>query len=486
MNLHFFRRLRLLRRRAMLDRELAEEMEFHRAMKEQEMEGRGLPPDWAGAELDFAGRGLPERLAVANVPANFLPTLCVSSALGRNFSNKEDLPDSPHVAILSNSFWHHHFSSGNSALGENINLNSDAYTIIGILPASFRFPGNVQPEILIPAQLPSKPNWGSLTLRGLNVIGRLRNGITPERAKADLRMITNRQEANMPAYVHHIRRNLLPLQIIPLQTFLVGDTRWTLLLLLAAVAVLLGISCANVTNLQLSRAAARQCELALRAALGAGRGRLMRFLIIESLLVALAGGGCGILLAWALVRLLGTTPFLHLTGAAPLSVDATVLVFTFLVSLLTGLACGLFPALFASKPVLYAAIRGGGVQLVGLGARFRGFFVVGQVALTLVLLVGALLFLRSLQQVLAVDPGFQPDNVLTLETHFPDARNRKPAEMANMVKIELERIAALPGIRSAGASSSLFLTSYHLGASSLLRINPPPLPARGPQRPSLQ
>jgi putative ABC transport system permease protein len=290
---------------------------------------------------------------------------------------------------------------------------------VGVLPASFRFPGDIQPEILVPSQLSPKPNWSTPSLHGIQVLGRLRYGITPERAIADLYVITKRQEPNMSAPLFRFRRKLQPLHVTPLQTYLVGDTRRTLLLLFAAVVILLGISSVNVANLQLSRVAERQCELALRAALGACRGRLMWFLLSESLLVALAGGGCGILLAGGLVRLLGATTFLHLPSTAPLSVDGAVLLFTLLVSLLAGLACGLLPAFLASKPALYAAIKVGRTQLFGLGVRFRGLCVVSEVALTLVLLVGALLFLRSLQQVLSVNLGFQPENVLTFRVNFP-------------------------------------------------------------------
>jgi putative ABC transport system permease protein len=600
MTLHFFSRIRFFRRRATLDRELAEELEFHRAMKQQENEGNGLtaieaqqaaqrqmgnltqaressrdvwsfpvleqlaqdvsvalrslrrdrgfaavailslalgigantaiftalnavllrplpypqpkqlfgvtepmPPlpssiilapefeawrsenksfdqlaAWNMAELDFAGSGSPEHLTSANVTANFLRTVRVALRFGRDFSKEEDRPDGPHSVILTDSFWRKHSSASQSVLGKEVKLNNDVYTVIGILPASFRFPGDIRPDILVPSQLPSKPNWGTPSLRGTQVIGRLHRDVMLARAKIDLQMISKRQERNMPPYLHHYRRKLQPLQITPLQTYLAGDTRWTLLLLLIAVVILLGIACANVANLQVSRAAARQSELALRAALGAGRGRIVRFLLTESLLIALAGGGCGALLAWGLVRLLSATAFLHLS--ARLSVDGTVLLFTLLISLLTGLVCGLFPALLASKPVLYTAIKGRSAQLLGLGVRFRGLLVVSEVALTLVLLIGALLLFRSLQQVLAVNPGFQPENVLTFETNFPDARNRTPVERATRLQLELEHIAALPGVHSVGASSSLFLIPYLMTAGIAIEGQPAAPPGQRP------
>ena len=596
MSVRFFRRLKFLRRAA-LDRELAEELEFHRAMKERENEGQGLSPSearqaaqrqmgnltqakessrdawsfplleqfmqdvsmalrslrrdrgfaavailslalgigantaiftalnamllrplpypepqqlyaitqpmghvqayagipivdpefeawrnennvfdqltcWSSGELDFIGSGPPERIMVADVPANFLATLRTSPALGRNFSRQEDRPNGSSAVILTDSFWRRHFSGQHSIVGQQIKLNGAAATIIGVLPASFRFPGNVSPEILIPAQLPPKPNWGNMMMHGVIVIGRLHPGITPKRASEDLRLISKRQEPTMPAWLHHFRRNLQPLQITPLQNELIGDTRWTLLLLFAAVLMLLGIACANVTNLQLSRAAARQSELALRAALGAGRGRLARFLLTESLVPSLAGGAVGVLFAWCLLHILGATPLLHLGGTPPLRIDGAVLFFTCLVSIIAGLVCGVIPALFASKPVLYEAIKRGASPLVGLGSRFRGFIVLGEVALTLVLLVGALLLFRSLQNVLAVSPGFQQENVLTFQTDFRDFRNKTTAQKAIILKSELGSIRSIPGVRSVGASSSLPLTRYTLGAA--IRINGEP------------
>lgn len=324
-----------------------------------------------------------------------------------------------------------------------------------------------------------------MTMRGVIVIGRLRTGIIPERAGQDLTLIAKREEPNMPAWLHHFRRNLQPLQITPLQKNLAGDTRWTLLLLLAAVLILLGIACANVANLQFSRAAARQSEMALRAALGAGRGRLVRFLLTESLVVSLSGGACGILLAWGLIHALGAAPLLHLQNIQPLQIDRTVLLFTFLVSLMAGLACGVLPALFASRPVLYQAIKAGAAPFFGLASRFRGFAVIGEIALTLVLLVGALLLFRSMQNVLAVSPGFQPEHLLTFRTDFRNFEKKTAAQKTIVLKSELAGIQSIPGVRSVGASSSLPLTHYHLGVSIAIEGQPTPPRLQGPSAPTM-
>ncbi len=610
MNLRFFRRLKFLRRRAKFDRELAEEIEFHRAMKENENGGQGLTPEaarqaaqrqmgnltqakessrdtwsfplleqlmqdlsvalrslrrdrgfaivailslalgigantaiftalnavllrplpypqsqrlfaitqpiihnspYAGLsivdpefeawrtenkvfehvtcftddEFDFVGSGPPERIIAASVPKNFLPTLRIAPTLGRNFSSQEDRPNGPHAAILTDHFWQQHLSGSSSILGHDLKLNGAAYTVIGILPPSFRFPTDASPEILLPAQLPSQPNWGAVNLRGVAVFGRLRDDLTPGRARADLALISKHQEANMPAWMLHFRRYLQPLQVIPLQRELAGDTRWTLLLLSAAVVVLLGIACANVANLQLSRAAARQGELALRAALGAGRIRLACFLLTESLVLSLSGALCGILLAWGFVRVLGATPLLHFKNLEPLHLDGAVLLFTLIVSIMAGLVCGAFPALFASKPALHEAIKSGASPLFGLGSRFRGFVVLSEVALTLVLLVGALLLFRSLQNVLAVNPGFQPEHVLTVRTDFRDFDKKTTAQKAILLKSELESIQSIPGVHSVGASSSLPLTHYHLGASITVEGQPTPPRGQGPSAPTM-
>ena len=440
---------------------------------------------WTGGELDFIDGGSPERLMVANVPANFLTTLRISPILGRNFSKQEDLPNGPAAVILTDKFWRQHLSGKRSVLGQQIKLNATAFTVIGVLPASFRFPGDISPEMLIPAQLPSKPNWGDMRMLGVIVMGRLLPGITPERARVDLSFISKRQEPNMPAWLHHFRHNLQPLQITPLQNELVGDTRWTLLLLFSTVLILLGIACANVMNLQLSRAAARQGELAIRAALGAGRARLARFLLTESLVLSLGGATLGILLAYGLLRILRATSLLHLKTAAPLQIDGIVLCFTFFVAVIAGLVCGVFPALLASKPVLYEAIKGGATPFFGLGSRFRGAVVLGEVALTLVLLVGALLLFRSLQNVLAVGPGFQPENVLTFQTDFRDFRDKTTMQKAMILKSELESIQSIPGVHSTGASSSLPLTRYTLRAAIRLDGEPAPPLGQAPSAPTM-
>ncbi len=615
MNPRFFRRLKFLRRRTKLDRELAEEIEFHRTMKERENGEQGLAPDaarqsaqrqmgnltqakessrdawsfpfleqllqdlsvalrslrrdrgfaivailslalgigantaiftalnavllrplpyvqpqqlfaitqpmahrgayagipivdpdfeawrnenkvfdqltcWSGGEIDFKDSGPPERLTVAEVPTNFLKTLGISPTLGRNFSPQEDRPNGSRAVILTNGFWHQHFSRQHSVLGQQVKMNGAAFTIVGVLPASFRFPGDITPELLAPAQLPSKPNWGNMMMHGVTVIGRLRPGITPERAVGDLKLITKRHEPDMPAWLHHFRQNLPSVRITPLQTQLIGDTRWTLWLLFAAVLLLLGIACANVANLQLSRAAKRQGELALRAALGAGRARLARFLLTESLLLSLAGGACGVLLAWGLVHVLGATPLLHLKNKDPLQIaslqiNGTVLLFTFLTAAVAGLICGAFPALFASKPILHEAIKCGTAPLVGLGSRFRGSIVLGEIALTLVLLVGALLLFRSLQNVLAVTPGFQPENVLTFRTDFRDFARKTTAQKSLLLKSELDSIQSIPGVRSVGASTSLPLTGYTLGTAIRIEGQPAQPPGQAPAAPTM-
>lgn len=606
----FLRRLNFFRRRAALDRELAEEIEFHRAMKEQEHEAHGLPPTeahqaaqrqmgnltqakessreawsfplleqlaqdvsvalrslrrdrgfavvamlslalgigantavftalnavllrplpypqpqqlyavtqpmghaqtyagipivdpefqawrnennifdqltcWSSGEQDLIDNGPPERIRVANVPANFLTALRVPPILGRNFSSQEDSPNGPNAVILTDSFWRQHFSGKRSVLGRQIKLNGTPSTIIGILPASFRFPGDVSPEILIPAQLPSKPDWGKMMMQGGIVIGRLHTGITPERARADLTLITKRQEPNMPAWLHHFFQNLQPLQVTPLQTELVGDTRWTLLLLLSAVIVLLGIACANVANLQLSRATARRSELAIRAALGAGKARLARFLLTESIVLSLAGALCGVSLAWGIVRILRAAPLLHLQNADVLRIDATVLLFTFVVSIIAGLVCGALPALVASRPILYEAIKSGGSPLFSIGSRFRSPIAVGEVALTLILLVGALLLFRSFQNVLAVKPGFQPENVLTFQTDFRDFMSKTSAQKSTILESELESIRSIPGVRAVGATSSLPLTRYTLRAATRVEGEPALPPGQAPSVPTM-
>lgn len=406
--------------------------------------------------FDLSGQGDPEQLLATEITANMFPLLGVKPALGRNISPEEDTPAGDHVVILNHAVWLANFGGDPHIVGKQIWLNNFAkYTIIGVMPRGFIFPDR-ETQIWTPMRFSDKDlvNFGS---HYLHVVARLKPGVSLSSANADLSIIAKRLQQEHPQ--DNAKEGAFA---IPLRDRLAGSSRLAAMILLGAVGFVLLIACANVANLLLARAAGRQKELAMRMALGAGRARIVRQLLTESILLSVIAGAAGLLLA------LGATPFLANlipAGLAPLAgsgINAYVLTFLVAASIFCGVLFGLAPALRISRLDLVNAIKqsGAGSGVGAAGTRMRDLLVVAEVALALVLFSGATLMIRSFINVRNLDPGFRPRHVLAVETELPFPKYKDPAVRNAFFQQTLERINHLPGVVAAGCTTWLPLTNW--------------------------
>ncbi|HSB07966.1 MAG TPA: ABC transporter permease [Blastocatellia bacterium] len=427
----------------------------------QLLEGFGVV---SGTSFVLTGSGEPEQLSGAEISTNFFSVLRADIKAGRDFSPDEEIPGAPRVAILSHSFWQTHFGGEQSILGNTIYLSGKPATVVGILPANFAL--MVPQEALVPSNVDvwvpyaedyAKKNRDS---HGLTVIARMKPGVTLAQAQEEMNGIAGRL---YPKYYTHTG---FEVKVVSLHGDIVKKMRPALLVLLAAVGFVLLIACANVANLLLGRAAAREKELAIRAAMGAGRSRLLRQLLTESLLLAFLGGAGGVMLAvWGVDALLALSPP-DLPRIEEVSIDTRVLAFTFAVAALTGVLFGLIPALKASRISLTQTLKEGSRSVAGGGGhRLRQLIVVAEIALSLVLLVGAGLLMHSFFGLMRVDPGFDSHNVLTMKVQVPRTRYKDGPAVTAFFQQLLEKIQALPGVESAGAISQLPLSGDYWGGT---------------------
>ncbi len=419
--------------------------------------------DIAAARLTpftMSGSGQPERVQGQMASASLFPLLGVTAIQGHTFTPDEDRAGGPPVALISYGFWQTHFGGAAGTLGKSITLDNVPYTIVGILPPKFQL---IQPaDVLLPfdpwaKKLPDDRSWHP----GIIAVGRLKNGVSIEQARAEMDTIAKRLEQAYP-----INNTGVGVNVNRMQDQLVQNIRPALLVLLGAVALVLLIACSNIANLLLARATSRRREIAVRVAIGAGRARLLRQLLTESILLSCAGGLAGLAIAFAgispLVRLAGNT----LPNLGPIGVDYRVLLFVSVMVLLAGVLFGLGPALHTSRMDLRAALneasRG---STVGSGQkRLRSLLVITEIALAIVLLVGAGLLLRSFERLQNVEPGFHAGNLLVADVPLsPQAYKAAPARMDFFDRL-LERSRALPGVTAAGAASFLPVSG---GGSSL-------------------
>ncbi|TMP90751.1 MAG: ABC transporter permease [Verrucomicrobia bacterium] len=420
--------------------------------------------------FNLTGVGEPERFDGRRVSANLFDLLGVQPQLGRAFRAEEDKPGS-RVVILSNGLWQHRFGGDPRVIGQAVSLNGESYTVIGVMPGSFQFPTR-RDQLWVPLAFDAK-EAASRGNHFLEVIARMKPGVTLQQAQAEMSTIAARLAQQYP------EENLRVGSVVTaLQEQVVGDIKPALLVLLGAVGFVLLIACANVANLLLARAAARQKEIALRLALGAGRSRLTRQFLTESVLLAVIGGAVGLLLSIAGLRVLKTFIPDTISQAQAISIDAKVLVFTGLVALVTGIIFGLAPAMQVSHLDINDTLKEGGRDAAGgtRGNRIRALLVIGEIAVSFVLLMGAGLLINSFMHLRNLHPGFRANDLLTMkiplsEVKYPDKERRSPfyAEV-------LRRVQALPGVQSAAVAGNLPLTydgdSMPIGIEG--RTDPPP------------
>jgi putative ABC transport system permease protein len=420
----------------------------------------------------LTGAGEPERIDVAQISASFFTTLGVQPLPpGRNFTAAEDKTGGERVAILSHGLWQRRYNGDQDIVGKTITLNDSIFTVVGVTPENFRY---FRPfDAWIPLAIDLERDRANGNTSSQSTVARLKPGVTLEQARAELDTLLQSYETTK--LEGRQRLDLRP-RLVPLQELLLGDSRRPILVLLGAVGLVLLIACANVANLLLARAVTREKELAIRGALGAGRLRLVRQMLTECLLLALAGSAAGLLLASWLIGLLeslkSTDPLGQMGRVAAITIDLRVLGFTLLITLVTGLLFGLLPALRFSRTDLNVSLKEGGRGGGFHGRGLRNALMVSEVALAIVLLVGAGLLIRSFAKLLDVDPGYRAENLLTARLALPP-RYRDNAQRAQFYERILQRLAALPGVTAVGATSHLPLTGYNMGAQLLLEGRQP-------------
>src|SRR6266851_9209941 len=422
--------------------------------------------------LNLTGTGEPERLAGRAVSAELFDVLGVKPALGRSFAAEEDRPSASPVCIISDGLWRRRFGSDPALVGKPITLSGASYTVIGVLPA--RYALGTPTDVFVPIGLSADEMKERGSHPGIYAVARLKPGVTVETARAELIAMAGRISEQ-----YGMKGNSATLT--PLSEVFVGDIRTTLLILLGAVGFVLAIACANVANLLLARAATRQKEMAIRTALGAGRLRIVRLLLTESMLLALLGGIIGVLLAFWGIDFLRSAGADSLPSTAVIKLDGSVLLFTLCISLLTGIIFGLAPALAAAKADLHDTLKEGGRSSTASGGRawLRSVLIVAEVALSLVVLVSAGLLVKSFVLIINTDPGFKSQNLLTMQLSL-NAKEGEGDKVLNFFKDLNGRIAGLPGVEAAAFSNGIPL-GQTADTSFAIVGRPKPEPGKQPQ-----
>jgi putative ABC transport system permease protein len=426
-----------------------------------------------GAAITLTGAGEPERLNVRMATAGLFPMLGINAKVGRTFLAEEDRAGGTPVALLSYGLWQRRFGGSQEIIGKAINLDAQPYTVVGVLPSGFQI---LQPaDVFLPFMpwaktLPDDRNWHP----GIIPLARLKSGVTKEQARVEMVGITKRLEQQYPDY-----NTGTSADVIGLQDQIVQNSRPALLLLLGAVSFVLLISCVNVANLLLARAASRGREVAIRTAMGAGFSRVVRQLLTESVLLSLAGGLLGVLMAWASLGPLLKIAAGSVPQGASIGLDPWVLAFTAGVSLCTGLLFGIVPAMRTAKLDLREALNEGSRgSTAGPGQhRLRGALVAMEVALAMLLLVGSGLLLRSFSHLQEVPPGFQPDHLFVADIPLSPTAYAKPQDRYQFFDRLVERAKTLPGVRSAAAASFLPVS----GGGSIIHFNITGHPPKSPR-----
>ncbi|MCI0411921.1 ABC transporter permease, partial [bacterium] len=403
----------------------------------------------ATQSFNLTGSGEPIRLEAYEVTGNFFPLLGVRPVQGRVFLPAEDSPKANPVAVISHSLWQDRFAKSPEIIGKEILLNNVRHTVVGVMPKGFQF---LDPEVQVWVPIAFTPEQiSNRTGHYLQVIGRLKEGVSLTKAQAEMKTIMSRI-----AVEHPDEAGQLGITVVPLREQLLGTTHTQLILLSLAVGFVLLIACGNIANLLLSAGISRTKEIAVRAALGADRKRLVRQLLIESLMLSAAGGILGLVFSALSFSFLKQLIPQGLSLSIDLTLDSRILLFTGLVSVLTGLLFGLAPSMQAARSNLNDALKAGGARTgVGYGTRFRNVMVVAETALALVLLVGSALLVQTIYKLRTQDVGFHPQNVVRLETRLPRQQYDTLEKRAQFYDLVLERVESLPDVVSAGYSTAV-------------------------------
>lgn len=434
----------------------------NRTMEDLAVEGR-----WP---VVFTGHGDPERLLGWKLTGNGLQTLGAQTVMGRVLRPEDDQPGATRVVVISYALWQRRFGGDPEILGKTITLSEEIHTIVGVLTPDYFHPGR-SGDVFAPLRMDSSPYRAMRDFETLLMFGRLRPGVSLEAAQRDMNSIAARLRAENPK--EDARKVSTPL--VPLREEIMGDYQQALWVLFGAVGLVLLIACANLANLFLADAAGRQKEIAIRSALGASRFRLVRQLLIESVVLSFFGGALGILLGYVGIPLLMALSPAALPRAKTISMDARVLLFTVGLSLLTGILFGLAPSLGASKTDLQESLREGGREgTEGAGGhRVRRVLVVAELAVSLVLLAGAGLLLRSFVRLAGISPGFNPHGLLTCQLAVPRARMRTPDQVWNFYRQLNARLTSVPGVDSAVMAHDLPVSTANVTIDFMVVGRPP-------------
>jgi putative ABC transport system permease protein len=438
----------------------------------QSFEGMAMYQCCGFRELALTGTGTARIVHATAVSAGFFEIVRARPALGRAFRQEEDTPGGRHVTVLSDRFWRTEFGGNPDVIGRTVNLNAEAYTIVGVMPATASIASwtAMASDVWIPLALTDEQR-ASRGNHNRDGVARLKREVEPAQAQAEMDAISAQVAREFPQ-----TDGGWGAAVIPMQEEIVGNSRTMLLMLLGAVGLVLLIACANVGNLLFTRALSRRKEIAIRSALGAGRGRVFQQLLTEVLLLAGAGGALGLLFAYGILTSASTLLAGQVPRADEISIDGQVLLFAVGISMLTGVLAGTLPGVRASRSDLNDALKEGGRSDAAIGVGTRRLLIVCEVALSLVLLMGAGVMVQSLLALRHVDTGFDPNNVLTMRVRLVEARYPTAAQRSAFFDAALQRIRGLPGVEAAGTIDDLPLM---LGSSQALDLEGYP-PQRDP------
>jgi putative ABC transport system permease protein len=435
--------------------------------------------------LNLTGWGEPERIQGTMTTSGLLDLIGARMALGRDFTREEDRAGGPPVAILGYRLWQRKSGGSPDILGKLVQLDGIGRTVVGVLPSGFAFPdNNFRGELLVPMALPSDSTWrDERSFRLMRVIASVKPGVSPSALRDEFAGVLRTTASQEPPQMATMRKDM-EVRVTPLRDWLTGGVRRLVLVLEAVVGMLLLIACLNVAGLQVARTASRRKEMALRAAIGAGRGRLIRQLLTESLLLAVLGGGLGLALAYLSLGPLRAFLPENLHLADGVRMDGPVLWFTLFIAILTGILSGVAPALAASHPELQEAIKQG--RNHPARQRLQGALVIAEIAIATVLLVGCGLFVRTFVRLASVDPGFRPEGILTLRISLPAAKYPDQAHWSVFFSQLLDRARAIPGVESAAIGGGLPVIGARARAGTWFEGRPDPPPGGRPSIPTME